>query len=232
MIISKNKMAILIATFSFIILMFASKKEYVPSTFVLDAPEPVVLTYDFNLPWRQYPLTRISSTFEKSPEVIDIDVYFDPFDITQPSNLTYEQLHKYLATYCKNWVGLEDYLLSKDKEINLIFLLSVAKTETGAGIITHGWYNCFNIRQENSYAFVNYNSYEESIDDFIHLILNGYVAEDGIWYEEPWIDYNGVEHTSKSVHTIGLHYASEIWAPYIENICWEIKSFSEKIEES
>ena len=155
---------------------------------------------------------------------------FDPYDITKPSNLTKPELSKYLSTYCKYWVGLEDFLLSKDKEINLIFLLSVAKTETGAGKVTHGSYNCFNIRQENSYAFVNYSSYEESIEDFIHLILNGYVAEDGIWYEEPWYDYRGNYHTSTSIHTIGLHYAGEIWAPYIENIGYEIKYFAENIK--
>ena len=155
---------------------------------------------------------------------------FDPYDITKPSNLTKPELSKYLSTYCKYWVGLEDFLLSKDKEINLIFLLSVAKTETGAGQVTHGSYNCFNIRQENSYAFVNYSSYEESIEDFIHLILNGYVAKDGIWYEEPWYDYSGNYHTSTSIHTIGLHYAGEIWAPYIENIGYEIKYFAENIK--
>ena len=155
---------------------------------------------------------------------------FDPYDITKPSNLTKPELSKYLSTYCKYWIGLEDFLLSKDKEINLIFLLSVAKTETGAGQVTHGSYNCFNIRQENSYAFVNYSSYEESIEDFIHLILNGYVAEDGIWYEEPWYDYSGNYHTSTSIHTIGLHYAGEIWAPYIENIGYEIKYFAENIK--
>ena len=155
---------------------------------------------------------------------------FDPYDITKPSNLTKPELSKYLSTYCKYWIGLEDFLLSKDKEINLIFLLSVAKTETGAGQVTHGSYNCFNIRQENSYAFVNYSSYEESIEDFIHLILNGYVAEDGIWYEEPWYDYSGNYHTSTSIRTIGLHYAGEIWAPYIENIGYEIKYFAENIK--
>ena len=45
---------------------------------------------------------------------------FDPYDITKPSNLTKPELSKYLSTYCKYWVGLEDFLLSKDKEINLI----------------------------------------------------------------------------------------------------------------
>ena len=155
---------------------------------------------------------------------------FDPYDITKPSNLTKAELSEYLSVYCKYWVGLEDFLLLKDKEMNLIFLLSVAKTETGAGQITHGSYNCFNIRQENSYAFVNYNSYEESIEDFIYLILKGYVAEDGIWYEEPWYDYSGNYHTSTSIHTIGLHYAGEIWAPYIENIGYEIKHFAENVK--
>lgn len=177
------------------------------------------------------PPYRVSSTeIEFSKEEIIEYFDFDPLDITKPSNLTKVELSEYLSTYCKYWVGLEDFLLSKDKEINLIFLLSVAKTETGAGQITHGSYNCFNIRQENSYAFVNYNSYEESIEDFIHLILRGYVAEDGIWYEEPWYDYNGNYHTSTSIHTIGLHYASEIWAPYIENIGYEIKNFTESIK--
>lgn len=168
----------------------------------------------------------ITLSEEETVEYFD----FDPLDITKPSNLTKAELSEYLSTYCKYWVGLEDFLLSKDKEINLIFLLSVAKTETGAGQITHGSYNCFNIRQENSYAFVNYNSYEESIEDFIYLILKGYVAEDGIWYEEPWYDYNGNYHTSTSIHTIGLHYAGEIWAPYIENIGYEIKNFTESIK--
>ncbi len=155
---------------------------------------------------------------------------FDPYDITKPSNLTKAELSKYLSIYCKYWVGLEDFLLSKDKEINLIFLLSVARTETGAGQFTRGNYNCFNIRQENSYAFVDYNSYEASIEDFIHLILKGYIAEDGTWYEEPWYDHNGNYHTSTSIHTIGLHYADEVWAPYVENIGYEIQYFTENVK--
>lgn len=177
------------------------------------------------------PPHRVSSIDITLSEEEGVEYFdFDPLDITKPSNLTKAELSEYLSTYCKYWVGLEDFLISKDKEINLIFLLSVAKTETGAGQITHGSYNCFNIRQENSYAFVNYNSYEESIEDFIYLILKGYVAEDGIWYEEPWYDYSGNYHTSTSIHTIGLHYAGEIWAPYIESIGYEIKHFAENVK--
>lgn len=208
------------------VLLFTSTKQYIPSTFVLDAEDPVIVELNPIPKWRQPPKEKEQENFSKPA------LSFNPYDITEPSNLTYRQLHNYLSAYCKNWVGLEDFLLQKDKEINLIFLLAVAKTETGAGIITHGYYNCFNIRQENSYYFVNYNSYEESIEDFIYLILKGYVAEDGTWYEQPWVDYIGMTHTSTSLHTIGLHYADSIWAPYIENIGWEIKAYAEKQTEN
>lgn len=152
-------------------------------------------------------------------------LHFNPLDITQPSNISKEHLSIYINKCCPLWSGLEEDLLAIDKKLNILFLLSVAQTETSTGRFCVGNYNCFNIRQHNSYTYVNYFSFAESIEDFADLILRGYVAEDAVWYEEPWQDYSGTWHTSASIYTIGIHYATSAWAPYVENLAWEIHSF-------
>lgn len=136
-------------------------------------------------------------------------LHFNPDDISEPSNMTLEQLKSFTEVYCTSWVGLEDYILAKDSEVNLIFLLSVGRMETWAGEACVGDYNCFNIRYDSG-DYVDYTSYQASLDDFVRLITEEYLDPDGLWHE------------GTSIEAIGTHYAQPKWAPGITDLCYEI----------
>lgn len=151
---------------------------------------------------------------------VEDGLVFDVLDVTRPSNITREQLEYFISARCPRWIGLEDYILSFDDRINIVFLLAVARGETGAGANVVGSYNCFNVRSSRTGAYLNYSSYTESIDSFVNLILNSYCAEDGI-YHEVYVDSNGVPHGS-AIMGISRHYASEAWGHGIIRLGREI----------
>lgn len=138
------------------------------------------------------------------------NLYLDTADVRKPSNMTLEQLQKWAKRFAPNWVGLESQILEYDKRINLVFLLAVARAETGAGNPDSlvGTYNCFNIKGKNGY--VNYNSYMESIEDFVSLLERAYLDPDGIYF-------NGY-----SICGIGVKYAGAHWGPGIMTLADEL----------
>lgn len=144
-------------------------------------------------------------------------IHFNPDNVSESSGMTREQVSYLIKLYCPEWAGMEDYLLKVDKQLNLLFILGVARMETWAGEASIGAYNCFNVKVWNSDDYINYNSYSESIDAFIELINKQYLSPDGLWYEG-----------SKSISAIGQHYATHIWADGITNICLEMKKNVQK----
>lgn len=144
-------------------------------------------------------------------------IHFNPDNVSESSGMTREQVSYLIKLYCPEWSGMEDYLLKADKRLNLLFILGVARMETWAGEASIGAYNCFNVKVWNSNDYINYSSYSESIDAFIELINNQYLSPDGIWYEG-----------SKSIAAIGQHYATNVWAEGITNICLEMKKNVQK----
>ncbi len=144
-------------------------------------------------------------------------IHFNPDNVSESSGMTREQVSYLIKLYCPEWSGMEDYLLKADKRLNLLFILGVARMETWAGEASIGSYNCFNVKVWNSNDYINYSSYSESIDAFIELINNQYLSPDGKWYEG-----------SKSIAAIGQHYATNIWADGITNICLEMKNNVQK----
>lgn len=154
-----------------------------------------------------------------TPDVVVVDtapvyawnnLYLDTADVRKPSNMTLEQLQKWAVRFAPNWVGLESQILEYDKRINLVFLLAVARAETGAGDTESlvGTYNCFNIKGKNGY--VNYNSYMESIEDFVDLLERAYLDPDGIYF-------NGY-----GICDIGVKYAGAHWGPGIMTLADEL----------
>lgn len=137
-------------------------------------------------------------------------IVYTPDDVTIPSGMTLAQLKYYVARYCPSWVGLEEQILKYDSRINLVFLLSVGRWETGGGEACVGRYNSFNIRCSDGTAYVDYPSYAAGITAFVKLLTRQYLDEDGKWYE-------GV-----SVASIGEHYATERWAPIIADYGYEL----------
>lgn len=167
------------------------------------------------------PVVSLEATQEKSDktglthEVAELskELHYNPDDITQPSQMTLEQLESFTQKYCPCWVGLEEHLLTLDDELNLIFLLSVGRMETWAGSECVGDYNSFNIRY-NSGGYVDYASYKDSIDDFVRLITEEYLDPDGLWHE-------GV-----SIESVSVHYAeSTRWADGITDLGYEIYEY-------
>lgn len=131
-------------------------------------------------------------------------------DVTEPSGVTTEHIKDFIAKRTK-WAGMEDYIVSLDNEINVIFLLAVARIETGAGEACVGDYNCFNIKGKDG-KYCNYNSYEESIDHFVRLITNQYIDSDGMWHE------------GTGIRDIAINYCDHHWGEVVVDLSNEIKS--------
>ena len=149
---------------------------------------------------------------QSSTQTAEKPLVFDAVDVRKPSNITEEQLTFFIARYCPEWVDLESQILEYDSQINLIFLLSVARMETWAGIAAIGDYNCFNTKDFYTGDYVNYSSYLDSIDAFVRLINEQYLSEDGLWWSGGY-----------SVENIGVHYATPVWHEGITNLAEEIK---------
>lgn len=152
---------------------------------------------------------------------------FDILDITKPSNISKKQLEYFIALRCPEWIGLEDYILSLDEKINIVFLLTVGRLESGAGYDVVGDFNCFNTRDFYTGKYINYNSYKESIDAFVNLILEQYCAEDGMWHEEYVKDEVSY---GKAIMAIAKHYADEEWGHNVINLGEEIFEILSEVE--
>lgn len=159
---------------------------------------------------------RLSDS-EKYSIAMQSTIHFNPNNISESAGMAREQVSYLIATYCPEWAGLEDYLLRADKQLNLLFILGVARMETWAGEAAIGDYNCFNIKVWNTDDYIDYNSYTESIDAFIRLINSEYLNPDGLWYEG-----------GKAISDIGKHYATDKWAEGITDICLEMKNNAQK----
>lgn len=139
------------------------------------------------------------------------NLYLDIADVRKPSNMTLEQLQKWTKRFAPNWVGLEPAILEYDKQVNLVFLLAVARAETGAGTTDGmvGAYNCFNIIGKGG-NYISYNSYLESIADFVSLLTSAYLSPNGIYF-------NGY-----GICDIGVMYAGPHWGPGIITLADEL----------
>lgn len=137
------------------------------------------------------------------PHCSKYGIHYNPYDVREPSNMNIEQLRYFVQLQCPDWVGLEEELLAYDSEFNLVFLLSVGRLETWAGQRCVGDYNCFNIVGNTDCGFMNYESYRESIADFVRLIRDAYINPEGTWYE------------GYGISEIGVHYATPSWAPKV-----------------
>lgn len=160
-----------------------------------------------------------SAIYSIAPEVEKVEtakfvcgVGFDADDVTTPSYLTAEMIAPFIEVYCPCFVGLEEYLTEIDKQVNLVFILAVARCETdgGAPHALVGDYNIFNIRNGDG-SYCNYTSYKESLDHFVRLLTIEYLHPDGIYYE-------GV-----SIDAVGKHYAVPEWAPFITSVCEDVR---------
>lgn len=155
-----------------------------------------------------------ASTAKKKKETKEL--HLNVYDVSEPSNLTVDHIKDFIANYTQ-WTGLEEYLISRDDDINLIFLLAVARTETGGGAKCVGNYNCFNIKDGKGH-YRDYNSYEESIDHFIRLINTHYIDPDGKYY-------NGT-----SIYDIAKNYASDYWGTYVANLAQDLLEDFENVK--
>lgn len=140
-------------------------------------------------------------------------IHFNPSDITESSGMPRADIADFVERRCSAWLsepGIIDHLVEIDSKINVVFLLSVARTETGGGEVCVGWHNSFNVRNADG-SYTDYWSYTESIDDFVNLILSQYIAEDGDWHE------------GTSIDSINIHYAeAPTWGEYVADIGYEI----------
>lgn len=140
-------------------------------------------------------------------------IHFNPSDITESSGMSRADIEDFVERRCSAWLsepGIIDHLVEIDSKMNVVFLLSVARTETGGGEVCVGWHNCFNVRNADG-SYTDYWSYTESIDDFVNLILSQYIDEAGDWHE------------GTSIDSINIHYAeAPTWGEYVSDIGYEI----------
>lgn len=139
---------------------------------------------------------------------------FNPYDVTEPSNLTKEQIHKMLEGTAL--VTLVDAIHWYEQEygVNGIFITSIIALESGWGESSlsrsHNNLTGYIGRSGDYYAFADWG---ESVQETFRLISEEYVREDGLFY-------NG-----RSVWNINIKYCElDSWSGKIVSIGNELLS--------
>ena len=134
--------------------------------------------------------------------------HFNPYDVSEPSNLTKEQMYKMLEGTAL--VTIVDALHWYEQEygVNAIFITSIVALESGWGesslARTHNNLTGYIGQNGDYYAFADWG---ESVQETFRLISEEYVSEDGLFY-------NG-----KSVWNINTRYCElDSWSGKIVSI--------------
>lgn len=125
---------------------------------------------------------------QKEEELIVIEEqnkvpHFNPYDVSELSNLDKEQIHKMLEG--TSLVTLVDalYWYEQEYNVNLIFITSIVALESGWGrsslAISHNNLTGY-IGQNGEYY--SFNSWGESLQETFRLIGEEYVSQDGLFY--------------------------------------------------
>lgn len=134
--------------------------------------------------------------------------HFNPYNVTEPSNLSKEQIHKMLEG--TELITLVDALYWYEQEygVNAIFITSIVALESGWGTSNVGReYNNLTGYKSKNGGYYYFNNWGESVQETFRLIAEEYTSEDGLFY-------NG-----KSVWNINVRYCElDSWSNKIINI--------------
>lgn len=109
--------------------------------------------------------------------------HFNPYDVSELSNLDKDQIHKMLEG--SSLVTLVDalYWYEQEYNVNLIFITSIVALESGWGrsslAISHNNLTGY-IGQNGEYY--SFNSWGDSLQETFRLIGEEYVSQDGLFY--------------------------------------------------
>lgn len=142
--------------------------------------------------------------------------HFNPYDVSELSNLDKEQIHKMLEG--TSLVTLVDalYWYEQEYNVNLIFITSIVALESGWGqsslAISHNNLTGY-IGQSGEYY--SFNSWGESLEETFRLIGEEYVSQDGLFYNGTSVwninqKYCEVDSWSGKVISIGNELLSKI----------------------
>ena len=121
--------------------------------------------------------------------------HFNPYNVTEPSNLSKEQLHKMLEGTALVTVVDALYWYEQEYGVNSIFITSIIALESGWGESslsrTHNNLGGYKSKDGGYYTFADWG---ESVQETFRLISEEYTNENGLFY-------NG-----KSVYDINIRY--------------------------
>ena len=140
--------------------------------------------------------------------------HFNPNDVTEPSNLSKEQIHKMLEGTALVTLVDAIYWYEQEYGVNGIFITSIIALESGWGssYVARNYNNLSGYIGQNGdyYTFANWG---ESIQETFRLIGEEYVREDGLFY-------NG-----KSISAVNIRYCEvDSWTPKVTQIGYELLS--------
>lgn len=142
--------------------------------------------------------------------------HFNPYDVSELSNLDKDQIHKMLEG--TSLVTLVDalYWYEQEYNVNLIFITSIVALESGWGrsslAISHNNLTGY-IGQNGEYY--SFNSWGDSLQETFRLISEEYVLQDGLFYNGTSVwninqKYCEVDSWSGKVISIGNELLSKI----------------------
>lgn len=162
-------------------------------------------------------LTKEEEVVETVEEVNIPRSYYNLWDITEPSNITYDELYSYLIENTELAKYTNDYLeAGKEYGINPIILTSITLLESGRGTsnITYSHNNVSGTMLYNGSEYVY--KYFDSISECIY-----YTARN---LRENYIEQDGVFYTGSSLISINERYCppNPSWSVEINKISGEI----------
>lgn len=142
--------------------------------------------------------------------------YYNPYDITEVSNISYESLYKMLEG--TKFQNMTQFFINCEKQygINAFYIIAIPALESGWGTSnrsTNGTNNItgYNVISDDSVG-TTFNSWEDCIIHTILLLKNHYLNQEGLYAKE-----------TSSIYDIGTSYcASSDWADKLNNIIYNM----------
>ena len=153
----------------------------------------------------------------KLQQYYDNICYYNPYNVSEPSNISKERISKLLEGTSFNNEDVIETMYNGERNnipINAVFLISMLRWESGHGFskLAQSHNNISSVKSRSG-NWRSYNSYNECVIETIELLTKDYLNPNGKYY-------NG-----KSIWNINEKYCeTNEWADSINKIAQEIRN--------
>lgn len=130
---------------------------------------------------------------------------FNPYDLTETSNLSRDQIHQMLSGTALESLVDAFYWYEQQYKVNVIFVMSVVALESWWGrselAITHN--NLSGYTDSVNGGFKYFNNWGESLEETFRLLSEEYLNSNGVFYQE-----------SLDIYTVNVLYCTQPGGTY------------------